>query len=61
MIVFKTLTSRISAITEENAMYTKGQKVILKWFFNFINKAMYDFHSFKLGAYNGKNHDKTAT
>lgn len=30
MINFSTLSRRISAITEENAMYTKGQIVILK-------------------------------
>ncbi|HHE5489833.1 TPA: pantocin A family RiPP [Escherichia coli] len=29
MISFKTLTQRISAITEENVMYTKGQTIVL--------------------------------
>ncbi|WP_366942491.1 pantocin A family RiPP [uncultured Shewanella sp.] len=30
MIIFKKLTQRISAITEENAMYSQGQKIQLK-------------------------------
>ncbi|MBP3140832.1 pantocin A family RiPP [Aliivibrio fischeri] len=30
MIVLKTLTRRISAITEENPMYSKGLKIVLK-------------------------------
>ncbi|ACT07482.1 pantocin A family RiPP [Pantoea agglomerans] len=29
MIKFSTLSQRISAITEENAMYTKGQVIVL--------------------------------